>query len=185
MVTRPEGYPGVPESPGRERAGRALSGGSRDPQRENGSSNLHRYVVRVVNRRTFLVGAGSLATGGCLTALGVTERGPITAKWITATAETETRRLVYDSTEGERYVAEAHASDFAAGGRIFVSQDLHRRLNARYGVVEYRLRHECAGCGSPTVSRGDFNSVAVGDVAELTYSESGERATVVGVDKDR
>lgn len=144
-----------------------------------------------MNRRTLLgaVGslatAGSLAVSGCLTTLGITERGPITAKWISATTETETRRLVYDSTQGERYVAEAHASDFADEGRIFVSQDLHRRLNANYGTVEYRLRQECPDCGSPSVSRGDFNSVAVGDVAELTYSESGERATVVGVTKDR
>jgi hypothetical protein len=144
-----------------------------------------------VHRRTFLAAvgtlstAGTLATAGCLTALGITERGPVTAKWITATTETDTRRLVYDSTDGERYVDEAHGVDFPDEGRMFVSQDLHRELNARYGVVEYRLRHECADCGSPSVSRGDFNSVAVGDVAELTYSESGERATVVGVEKDR
>ncbi|MEF8840121.1 MAG: hypothetical protein V5A62_00650 [Haloarculaceae archaeon] len=144
-----------------------------------------------MHRRTLLAAvgalstAGSLATAGCLTALGITERGPVTAKWISATTETDTRRLVYDSTDGERYVAEAHESAFPDDGRMFVSQDLHRRLNARYRVVEYRLRHECAECGSPSVSRGDFNSVAVGDVAELTYSESGDRATVVGVEKDR
>ena len=144
-----------------------------------------------MNRRTLLNTVGSLATAGglaaagCLTALGVTERGPITAKWITATTETGTIRLVYDSTQGERYVAEAHASAFADQGRMYVSRDLHRRLSARYGTVEYRLRQECPDCGSPSVSRGDFNSVAVGDVAELTYSESGERATVVGVEKDR
>jgi hypothetical protein len=144
-----------------------------------------------VNRRTYLATAGGLATAGsvaaagCLTALGITERGPVTAKWITATTEAETRRVVYDSTDGERYVHEAHGSDFPADGRMFVSGDLHRELNARYGVVEYRLRHECPDCGSPNVSRGDFNSVAVGDVAELTYSESGERATVVGVETDR
>jgi len=144
-----------------------------------------------MRRRTFLAATGALAatglsaTAGCLAALGVTERGPVTAKWITATTETETRRVVYDSTDGERYVAEDHETDFPEDGRMFVSQDLHRRLNARYGVVEYRLRHECPECGSPTVSRGDFNSVAVGDVAELTYSESGARATVVGVEKDR
>ena len=144
-----------------------------------------------MHRRTLLatVGAlstaGTLATAGCLTTLGITERGPVTAKWITATTETDTRRLVYDSTDGERYVDEAHASDFPADGRMFVSGDLHRALNARYGVVEYRLRHDCAECGSPSVSRGDFNSVAVGDVAELTYSESGDRATVVGVEQSR
>lgn len=146
---------------------------------------------RRVNRRTLLTAvgglaaAGSLAAAGCLAALGVTERGPITAKWITATTETETIRVVYDSTEGERYAAEAHVSAFDDEGRMFVSRDLHRRLNARYGTVEYRLRQECPDCGSPSVSRGDFNSVTVGDVAELTYSESGERATVVGVEKDR
>jgi hypothetical protein len=140
-----------------------------------------------VNRRTVLTSvgtlatAGGLATAGCLTTLGITERGRVTAKWITATTRTDTRRLVYDSTEGERLIAEAHASDFAAEGRLFVSQELHRRLNARYGDVEYRVRHDCSGCGSPVVSRGDFNSVSVGDVAELTYSESGERATVIGV----
>jgi hypothetical protein len=138
-----------------------------------------------VHRRTLLATVGTLATAGCLTSLGITERGPVTAKWITGTTETETRRLVYDSVEGDRYVAEAHASDFPDDGRMFVSQDLHRELNARYGVVEYRLRHECAECGSPVVSRGDFNSVAVGDVAELTYSESGARATVVGVETER
>lgn len=141
-----------------------------------------------MHRRTLLAAlaaTGTLAGAGCLAALGVTDRGPVTAKWITATTETDTRRLVYDSTEGERYVADAHDSDFPDDGRMFVSEDLHRRLNARYGVVEYRLRHECADCGSPAVSRGDFNSVAVGDVAELTYSESGDRATVVGVEKDR
>ena len=147
--------------------------------------------TETVHRRTFLATTGSLATAGtiatagCLTTLGVTERGPVTAKWITATTDTDTRRLVYDSTDGERYVAEAHETDFPDDGRMFVSQDLHRRLNARYGVVEYRLRHECADCGSPSVSRGDFNSVAGGDVAELTYSESGERATIVGVEQNR
>jgi hypothetical protein len=140
-----------------------------------------------VNRRTVLTGvgtlatAGSLATAGCLTTLGITERGRVTAKWISATTETDRRRLVYDSTEGERLIADAHDSDFAAEGRLFVSQELHRRLNARYADVQYHIRHDCSGCGSPVVSRGDFNSVAVGDVAELTYSESGERATVIGV----
>ena len=144
-----------------------------------------------MHRRTFLAAvgtlpvAGSLAAAGCLTTLGITERGPVTAKWITATTATDTRRLVYDSTEGDRYVDDAHTADFPGEGRMFVSQDLQRELNARYGVVEYRLRHECPECGSPRVSRGDFNSVAVGDVAELTYSESGERATVVGVQTDR
>lgn len=144
-----------------------------------------------MHRRTFLAAAatlsaaGSLATAGCLTTLGVTERGPVTAKWIAATTESDVRRLVYDSTRGERYVDDAHAADFPDDGRMFVSQDLHRELNARYVGVEYRFRHECPECGTPSVSRGDFNSVAVGDVAELTYSESGERATVVGVDSDR
>ena len=143
-----------------------------------------------MRRRTFLVALGTLpatalAVPGCLTTLGITERGPVTAKWIAATTERATLRLVYDSTEGERYIDEAHRSDFPENGRMYVSQDLHRRLNARYGDVAYRLRHECADCGNPVVSRGDFNSVAVGDVAELTYSESGNRATVIGVDSDR
>jgi hypothetical protein len=52
--------------------------------------------------------------------------------------------------------------------------------------VRYHLRHECADCAEPRlpeVGRGDFNSVRIGDVASLTYSESGQRATVVSVDK--
>ena len=90
-----------------------------------------------VHRRTLLatVGtlatAGTLVTAGCLTSLGITERGPVTAKWITGTTETETRRLVYDSVEGDRYVAEAHASDFPDDGRVLRSQDLDAGVQAR------------------------------------------------------
>jgi hypothetical protein len=139
-----------------------------------------------MHRRAFLgaVTAGVVGTAGCLTTLGLAERGPVTAKYIVRVAETESGNVVYDAVEGERYIAPEHEKEFPAEGRIYVSQDLHRQLNARYVDVRYHLRHECRDCGDPRlpeVGRGDFNSVGVGDVASLTYSESGERATVVAV----
>lgn len=142
-----------------------------------------------MRRRALL---GSLGTGavvgtaGCLTTLGLAERGPVTAKYIVRVTDTETGNVLYDSVDGERYVAPAHEKAFPEEGRIYVSQDLHRRLNAKYREVRYHLRHDCGGCETPrqpTVGRGDFNSVSIRDVASLTYSQSGERATVVSVTK--
>jgi hypothetical protein len=141
-----------------------------------------------MRRRVLLA---SLATGavlgsaGCLTTLGLAERGPVTAKYVVRVTDTETGNAVFDSVEGERQVAEEHRSQFPEEGRIFVTQELHRSLVIRYRDVQYRVRHECCDpIRQPELTRGDFNSIGVGDTASLSYSESGERATVVSVSKD-
>jgi hypothetical protein len=65
---------------------------------------------------------------------------------------------------------------------VFVSQELHRTLLGQYRSVEYRVRHECCeATRRPQVSRGDFNSVSLADIASLSYSQSGNRATVVSI----
>jgi hypothetical protein len=138
-----------------------------------------------MRRRALL---GSLAAGtvvgsaGCLTTLGLAERGPVTAKFVVRVTDTETGNILIDSVEGERQIAEEHRDQFPAEGRIFVSSDLDRRLRNRYRDVQYRVRHECCEpARRPAVSRGDFNSLGLGDTASLSYSESGDRATVVGI----
>jgi hypothetical protein len=140
-----------------------------------------------MRRRTLLAGAvglGTVGTAGCLTTLGIADRGAVTAKYIVRVSGTETGNVVYDATEGERFVAPEHREQFSPEGRLFVSEELHRQLSARYREIRYHLRHVLEdGTRFPQVGRGDFNSVGVGDVASLTYSESGKRATVVGVTK--
>lgn len=137
-------------------------------------------------RRRALLGSLATATvvgsAGCLTTLGLAERGPVTGKFVVRVTDTETGNIFIETVEGERQVAEEHDQQFPSEGRVFVSQELHRTLLNRYRDVEYRVRHECCETARrPRVSRGDFNSLGLGDVASLSYSESGDRATVVGV----
>jgi hypothetical protein len=138
-----------------------------------------------MRRRALL---GTLATGtvvgsaGCLTTLGLAERGPITGKFVVRVTDTSTGNLFIETVEGDRQVAPEHETQFPAEGRVFVSQDLHRDLLRRYRDVQYRVRHECCEpARRPRVTRGDFNSLGLGDTASLSYSESGDRATVVSV----
>jgi hypothetical protein len=125
-----------------------------------------------------------LGTAGCLTTLGLAERGPVTAKFVVRVTDTSTGNVLIDSVEGERQIAEEHRTQFPEEGRIFVSQDLHERLQRQYRDVQYRVRHECCEpARRPELTRGDFNSLGLGDVASLSYSEDGDRATVVSVSK--
>jgi hypothetical protein len=137
-------------------------------------------------RRRALLGSLSTAaivgSAGCLTTLGLAERGPVTAKYIVRVTATQTGNILFDSVEGERQIAAEHETQFPAEGRIFVSQDLGRTLTNQYRDVQYRVRHECCDpIRQPALSRGDFNSIGVGDTASLSYSESGERATAVSI----
>ena len=125
-----------------------------------------------------------LGSAGCLTTLGLAERGPVTAKFVVRVTDTETGNILIDSVEGERQIVAEHRSQFPEEGRIFVSQDLHAQLQRQYRDVQYRVRHECCEpARRPELTRGDFNSLGLGDVASLSYSESGDRATVVSVSK--
>jgi len=125
-----------------------------------------------------------LGTAGCLTTLGLAERGPVTAKFVVRVTDTSTGNILIDSVEGERQIAEGHRTQFPQDGRIFVSQDLHERLQRQYRDVQYRVRHECCEpARRPELTRGDFNSLGLGDVASLSYSEEGDRATVVSISK--
>lgn len=144
-----------------------------------------------MRRRAVLGAAGTLAAGlaGCLTSLGVTERGLVRSKFVRVETDQGPDRIVIDSIAGERVVAERHREDFPTDGPLIVSKPAHDALTGRYSSVDYGVRHDCSpdtpgdagGCGLTTLSRGDFNSLRVGDTAELLYRGSG--ATVVGVSR--
>lgn len=147
--------------------------------------------LRRMRRRAVLGTAGALTAGlaGCLSSVGVTERGLIRSKFVRVATDEGTDRIAIDSISGERLVAERHRDEFPAEGPLIVSKPLHETLTGRYSNVEYGVRHDCTpetrgdegGCGRTTLSRGDFNSVRVGDTAELLYRGGG--ATVVGVSR--
>jgi len=142
---------------------------------------------RPVRRRELIAGLGGVGlvgSAGCLSALGLADRGPVSAKYIRRVTASQTGIILFDSVEGDRQIATAHERQLPASGRIYVSQQLHETLAATYRAVEYRIRHDCCEPSRQAlVSRGDFNSLAIGDVATLRYGAPGERATVVGVEK--
>ena len=121
---------------------------------------------------------GLAATSGCLGAVGLTERGLVRAKYITVGTENGRGRIVFDAVDGARTVAGDHREDFAETGSLVVSKPLGDALDRRYERVDYLIGHDCApdadgagGCGEAKLTRGDFNSVGLGDTAELFYRE--------------
>lgn len=129
------------------------------------------------------------ATAGCLTTLGLTKRGLVQAKYITVETESGTGRIVYDAVGEARTVARPHREDFDSSGPLVVSKPLGDALDRQYQRVDYVVRHDCApdadgtgGCGAARLTRGDFNSLRLGDTAELFYRE-GQVARVVSVSR--
>jgi hypothetical protein len=129
------------------------------------------------------------ATAGCLSTLGLTQRGLVRAKYVTVRTENGTGRIVYDAVGEARTVARAHREDFAETGPLVVSKPLGDRLDRQYERVDYVVEHDCApdvdgtgGCGAAELTRGDFNSLRLGDTAELFYRE-GQVARVVSVSR--
>ena len=121
---------------------------------------------------------GLATTSGCLGAVGLTERGLVRAKYITVGTENGRGRIVFDAIDAPRTVASDHREEFAETGPLVVSKPLGDALDLRYESVDYRIEHDCApdadgtgGCGEATLTRGDFNSVGLGDTAELFYRE--------------
>jgi hypothetical protein len=132
---------------------------------------------------------GLAAASGCLGAVGLTERGLVRAKYIAVGTENGRGRIVFDAIDEARTVAGGHREDFAETGPLIVSKPLGDALDRRYDGVDYLIEHDCApdadgagGCGEAELTRGDFNSVSLGDTAELFYRE-GNVARVLSVSK--
>lgn len=136
------------------------------------------------------LGATALAaTSGCLGAVGLTETGLVRAKYITVETGNGRGRIVYDAIDEARTIARGHRDDFDTDGPLIVSQPLGNALDRQYEAVDYLVQHDCApdsegagGCGEADLTRGDFNSVRLGDTAELFYRE-GNVARVLGVSR--
>ncbi|MFB6206305.1 MAG: hypothetical protein ABEJ05_07260 [Haloglomus sp.] len=148
-----------------------------------------------MRRRVALRALGAAAVGattitsGCLTALGVTERGLVRAKYITAETDTGRGRIVSDAIGEPRTIVPAHREDFDRDGPLVVSQPLGEALADQYRDVDYLIQHDCApdadgagGCGEANLTRGDFNSLRPGDSAELFY-RSGNVARVLSISR--
>jgi hypothetical protein len=128
-------------------------------------------------------------TSGCLGAVGLTESGLVRAKYITVETGNGRGRIVYDAIDEARTMARGHRDDFDADGPLIVSQPLGNALDQQYEAVDYLVRHDCApdsegtgGYGEADLTRGDFNSVRLGDTAELFYRE-GNVARVLSVSR--
>ena len=144
-----------------------------------------------MRRRAVLGSAGALAAGlsGCLTTLGVTERGLVRSKFVRVRTGTGLERIAIDAISADRLVDDRHREEFPQGGPLVVPEPLHERLTGQYETADYGVRHDCnpsvrgdaGGCGEVTLSRGDFNSLRLGDTAELLYR--GDGATVVRVSR--
>lgn len=141
-----------------------------------------------------LAGAATLGTttalSGCLSTLGVTQTGLVRAKFIAVETENGRGRIVYDAIDEARTIARPHRNDFQRDGPLIVSQPLGNALADQYEAVDYLIRHDCApdaegagGCGEAILTRGDFNSVRLGDTAELFYRE-GNIARVLSISGD-
>jgi hypothetical protein len=148
-----------------------------------------------MRRRAALRALGAAALGtttalsGCLSTLGVTQTGLVRAKSIVVETENGRGRIAYDAIDEARTIARGHRNDFQQSGPLIVSQPLGEALNRQYDAVDYLVQHDCApdaegagGCGEANLTRGDFNSVRLGDTAELFYRE-GSIARVLGVSR--
>jgi hypothetical protein len=148
-----------------------------------------------MRRRAALRALGAAALGtttvlsGCLSTLGVTQTGQVRAKSIVVETENGRGRIAYDTIDEARTIARSHQNDFQQGGPLIVSQPLGEALNRQYDAVDYLIQHDCApdaegtgGCGEANLTRGDFNSVRLGDTAELFYRE-GTIARVLSVSR--
>lgn len=146
-----------------------------------------------MRRRAALRALGATAvaatTSGCLGAVGLTETGLVRAKYITVETGNGRGRIVYDAIDEARTIARDHGGDFDANGPLIVSQPLGNALDQQYDAVDYLVQHDCTpdsegagGCGEADLTRGDFNSVRLGDTAELFYRE-GNVARVLRVSR--
>lgn len=129
------------------------------------------------------------ALSGCLSTLGVTQTGLVRAKYIVVETANGRGRIVYDAIDEARTIARTHRGDFQRNGPLIVSQPLGNALEDQYAAVDYLVQHDCApdadgdgGCGEASLTRGDFNSVRLGDTAELFYRD-GNIARVLGVSR--
>jgi hypothetical protein len=146
-----------------------------------------------MRRRTALralgVAAVTATMSGCLGAVGLTETGLVRAKFITVETGNGRGRIVYDGIDEARTIASDHRDDFDADRPLIVSQPLSTALDQQYEAVDYLVQHDCApdsegtgGCGEADLTRGDFNSVRLGDTVELFYRE-GNVARVLSVSR--
>ncbi|WP_276260432.1 hypothetical protein [Haloglomus litoreum] len=133
--------------------------------------------------------ATTTALSGCLSTLGVTQTGRIRAKYVVVETANGRGRIVYDAIDEARTIARAHRDDFQRDGPLVVSQPLGNALEDQYAAVDYLVEHDCApdsdgdgGCGEASLTRGDFNSVRLGDTAELFYRD-GNIARVLSVSR--
>lgn len=133
--------------------------------------------------------ATTTAASGCLRTLGVTQSGLVRAKYITVETANGRGRIVFDAVDEARTIARDHRDDFRFDGPLVVSQPLGEALSRQYDDVDYHIRHDCApgtagdgDCGQASLTRGDFNSVRLGDTAELFY-RTGDVARVLSVSR--